>query len=171
MLLIGSPSHSACIASIVRVVAFSQVTPNDVTYTLVVASIFTTVEQSMGITCACLPTLRPLIGRLLEMSKHSSNRTPDDDVSKNSIALRNLRSRPMLNQSNVGESRTGFARLPGDIESGLASLALTVPRDAVVTTHVGTSPSGFEEQPVIPEAIIRQQIIEQHHHHRGAGGL
>ena len=120
----------------------------------------------MGIICASLATLGPLIGRLRDISNNGSKRTLDKDGSKNSVGLRNLRSRPTLNQSNVGESRTGFARLPGDVESGLSDLVATVPRDAVVTTHVGTSPSGFEEPPVIPEAIIRQQTLEQHHQRR-----
>lgn len=156
----------ACIASIIRVTAFSDVKYNDITYTIVLASIFTVVEQSLGIICASLVTLGPLVSRLREISTNSSGRTPDDDVSKDSVILRNLRSRPTLNQSPGGESRTGFARLPEDIESGLSSLAATVPREALVTTHVGTSPSGFEEQPVIPEAIIQQQTLEQHYQNR-----
>lgn len=123
----------------------------------------------MGITCASLATLGPLIGRLRAISTNSSKRTLDNDVSKNSVGLKNLRSRPTLIQSSVGESMTGFARLPGDIESGLADLAATVPREAVVTTHVGTSPSGFEERPVLPETILRQQTLEQHHQRRMDG--
>lgn len=123
----------------------------------------------MGIICASLATLGPLIGRLRAMSTNGSKRTLDKDVSKNSVGLKILSSRPTLNHSNVGESRTGFARLAGDVESGLADMAATVPRDAVVTTHVGTSPSGFEEQPVIPETILRQQTLEQHHQRRMDG--
>lgn len=123
----------------------------------------------MGIICASLATLGPLIGRLRAFSTNGSGGSNDKDVSKNSVVLRNLRSRPTLTHSSVGESRTGFARLPGDVESGLPNLALMVPRDAVVTTHVGTSPSGFEEQPVIPETILRQQTLEQHHQRRMDG--
>ena len=155
--------HSASVASIVRVTAFSEVDFNDITYTIVTASIFTTVEQSMGITCACLPTLRPLIARLREISKNSSNRTPESDIPNDPIALKTLKTRPAFSHTNVGDSRTGFAKLPGDIESGLGSLATTGSRDATVTTHVGTSPPGLKEQPAMPEAILRQQTLEQHH--------
>ena len=166
-LLTCSPLHSASVASIVRVTAFSEVNINDITYTIVTASIFTTVEQSMGIICACLPTLRPLIGRLREMSKHSSDRTPRSDIPKNSMALKPLKSRTAFNHANVGDSRTGFAKLLGDIESGLGGLPTSESREATVTTHVGTSPSGFEEQPAMPETILRQQTLEQHHNQVG----
>lgn len=60
----------ACVASIIRVIAFNVVSFTDITYTIVQPSIWTTIEQSTGIICACLPTLRPLFGRLLN-SAHS----------------------------------------------------------------------------------------------------
>lgn len=130
----------------------------------------------MGIICACLPTLRPLFSHLREMSKYgSSNRASSLEkdalgINKKSIALRKVRSsRPALDKSNVGESGTGFAKLPGDIESKIDGLGLGMAGsgEATVTTRVGTSPSGFEERPAaVPEKILRQQTVEQHHHHR-----
>lgn len=81
--------------------------------------------------------------------------------------------RPALRQAHGGESGAGFARLPGDIESGLVVGVAGEgggegERGGTVTTRVGTSPSGFEERPaaVVPESILRQQTVEQHHHHR-----
>ncbi|KAL8853013.1 MAG: hypothetical protein Q9221_002161 [Calogaya cf. arnoldii] len=62
----------ACIASIVRVVAFNQVNFEDVTYTMVDVEIWTIMEQSIAIICACLPTTRPLIARFLKGVKTSS---------------------------------------------------------------------------------------------------
>ncbi|KAM0805101.1 hypothetical protein BDR22DRAFT_817585 [Usnea florida] len=155
----------ACVASIVRVTAFSQVVEADITYTIVTASIFTVVEQSVGVTCASLPTLGPLILRVRQLSSRSIGTaiTLDHEPSSHlkskpsTIQLKNMRaSRPKYN--GTGDSRTGFAKLPGDMESGLA-----VPAEAVVTTHVGTSPSRFDAKGLVgPETILRQQTLEQH---------
>ncbi|KAI4218473.1 MAG: hypothetical protein LQ349_008701 [Xanthoria aureola] len=54
----------ACTASVVRVVVLSRTKPEDITHGLGASSIWTTGEQSVGITCACLPTIRPLIARI-----------------------------------------------------------------------------------------------------------
>ena len=162
-LLNRSLCHSASVVSIVRVTAFSEIDFNDITYTNVTAAIFGTVEQSMGITCACLLTLRPLITRLREISKTSSNRTLESGIPENPITLKPLNTRPAFSHTNVGDSRTGFTKLPGDIESGLESLTTTGSRDATVTTHVGTSPLRFKEHLAMPGAILRQQTLEQHH--------
>ena len=171
-LLPCSHFHSACLASIIRVTAFSEANSGDFTYTFVLAAIFTTAEQSMGIICACLPTIRPLISRLREMSKNHNDCTPNGDVSKDVIALRNRGVRPALDQSKLGESRTGFARLPGDIEKGLNDFEMTVHREAILTAHVGRNPSGFGQQLVTPETILRQPTFDQYdQHHARIGRL
>ncbi|KAL8967476.1 MAG: hypothetical protein Q9183_002902 [Haloplaca sp. 2 TL-2023] len=70
----------ACVASIVRVTSFDEVVWTDISYTIVGPTVWTTVEQSMGIICACLSTLRPLLTRLLpatpsRMKSGGSNRS------------------------------------------------------------------------------------------------
>ncbi|KAL8692652.1 MAG: hypothetical protein Q9224_003912, partial [Gallowayella concinna] len=65
-------NDSACAASIVRVTSFNEVVWTDVSYTIVSASIWTNVEQSMGIICACLSTLRPLLTRMFPAVTSSS---------------------------------------------------------------------------------------------------
>ena len=117
----------------------------------------------MGIICACLPTLRPLIRWLRQSSKKSSHPTPETDIPVDSITLRNLKTGLSFNHADAGDSRVGFARLPGDVENGLGSVATTGSGEAPVTTYMGTSPSGFEEQRVGLESILRQQTLEQHH--------
>ena len=67
--LIFSDHHSACLASIIRVTALNKVNFNDETYTIVSASLWTIVEQSVGIICACLPTLRPLFSKFKKSSR------------------------------------------------------------------------------------------------------
>lgn len=154
----------------------------------------------MGIICACLPTLRPLVSRLRDdFSKYAnsnSNHPSSSEKShhagiaaKDSIALKNVKpskpkKRPALDGSNVGESGTGFAKLAGDIESGLFTGGLGMTGEGegggvggggggTVTTRVGTSPSGFREErttaaavvEAAPESILRQQTVEQVRHH------
>ena len=66
--------NSACIGSIIRVVAFDQLDFKDITFTLVTASIWTSVEQSLGIICASLPLTRPLFSRFFSNIRGGTNR-------------------------------------------------------------------------------------------------
>lgn len=61
-------------ASIIRVTTFSQVILPDITYTLVTSSTWSTMEQSIGVICACLPVLPNLFRRVFRMkgSKNAS---------------------------------------------------------------------------------------------------
>ena len=52
------------IASVLRVVSFDKYQSDDLMYTGVAAAVWTDVEQSTGILCACLPCMRPLFGRV-----------------------------------------------------------------------------------------------------------
>ncbi|OQD83359.1 hypothetical protein PENANT_c017G11431 [Penicillium antarcticum] len=61
-----------CVVSILRVTSFKLSDMNDPTYTSVDPSIWSSVEQSLGIICACLPTLRPLIRSLSRSSGPST---------------------------------------------------------------------------------------------------
>ncbi|KAL4897648.1 hypothetical protein BDV59DRAFT_190567 [Aspergillus ambiguus] len=53
-----------CITSIVRVIAFDLQNTHDPTYTTVDTAAWSSIEQSVGILCACLPTMRPFFRRL-----------------------------------------------------------------------------------------------------------
>ena len=55
--------YSVCIASIMRVVSYKGVQLNDMTYAGVDSMTWSIVEQSMGIVCACLAIIRPLVWR------------------------------------------------------------------------------------------------------------
>ncbi|MCJ1358338.1 MAG: hypothetical protein MMC33_008337 [Icmadophila ericetorum] len=50
-----------CIASIVRIPLLTDLNPLDVTWTVLAAGTWLQVETNLGIVCACLPTMRPLI--------------------------------------------------------------------------------------------------------------
>lgn len=49
---------SVCITSIIRITKLFQVDSNDVTFRLLNVHVWTSVEASIGVLCACLPTLR-----------------------------------------------------------------------------------------------------------------
>ncbi|ORY57009.1 uncharacterized protein BCR38DRAFT_355377 [Pseudomassariella vexata] len=53
-----------CVVSILRIITFDHMNPTDFTYTNVHTGIWSLVEQSTAILCACLPTLKPLLRRV-----------------------------------------------------------------------------------------------------------
>ncbi len=153
----GETHHlfSACVASIIRVTSYSQIDPEDITYTVIPPDIWTVIEQSMGLICACLLTTKPLFDYLINSylidrakTKNSSGR---DDT-----ALR----RPLKDYSSRSNSRpladvskAGFARL--DAEFALE------PRS--VSTHASTMPGSI--LPVVTDGIMKHQTLEQHFDH------
>lgn len=139
----------ACAASIVRVVAFDQVKLEDVTYTLVTASIWTTIEQSIGIVCACLPTTRPLIKRFISAAKDSNEDTLDRTMKTSSMPLSNYAARQGVHDS-TDTSNGGFVKLTDGGTVGNGS----------VTAHASTA--GPDKPPVAAHTILKQQRLEQH---------
>ncbi|KAF9892862.1 hypothetical protein FE257_000451 [Aspergillus nanangensis] len=53
-----------CIVSVIRVTSFIVQDRQDPTYTTIDTAAWSSIEQSIGIICACLPTLRPFFRRL-----------------------------------------------------------------------------------------------------------
>ena len=143
---------SACVASIVRVVAFNQVDESDITYTIVTASVWTTIEQTMGIICACLPTIRPLFSRLLSHIKNKSSKGTDNssDARSDAIQLSTYNPRPTLRPS-TDSMTAGFARL--DEEEGLPASS--------ISTSAFREPDS-EKIPVAMKGIMRHQTLQQH---------
>lgn len=119
----------------------------DITYTMINVSIWSTIEQSIGIICACLVTYRPLLGRLRSFySRTTDNPRTQGDTSK-STEMPNLRPRPPRRSSDP--STAGFARLyEDDLERGFK-------------THIIASRTpGLQD---VPKVIMKSQTIEQHH--------
>ncbi|OQE29505.1 hypothetical protein PENSTE_c002G02241 [Penicillium steckii] len=63
-----------CVVSVLRIVSFDFTTLEDVTYVSVNPSTWSSIEQSVGVICACLPTLRPLVRTLYGSSNDTSER-------------------------------------------------------------------------------------------------
>ena len=134
-----------------RVVAISWIDVTDITYTIVPVSIWTLIEQNLGIVCACLPTMRPLFGRLLHEIKHSSRRDSDTQkrVHTNVIPLPQYVSRNAAAGSAIA-ARDGFARLSEENMIEMGS----------VTAYASKAENG--SLPAVPDGILKQQRVEQH---------
>lgn len=131
-------------ASIIRVITFNQVRKKDSTYTLKNAILWSAIEQATGIVCACLPTTRPLLGRLFTKMRRSSDKNSESTprIHPNGIALTSYHSRRGIHGS-LDTSKNGFARL----------------EERTVTTDISKTIS--DGTPIIPQGILKQQIFEQ----------
>jgi len=54
-----------CLASIIRYTYLKEVIPVDITFTNLPAGIWSLIEMSIGLVCACLPVMRPLLQYLV----------------------------------------------------------------------------------------------------------
>lgn len=144
---------SVTITSVLRVQAFKPDELNDVTYSTVNTIVWSIVEQGIGIVCACLPTMRPLLIRILsgrlqttseEMGSFgilpdpATNYEPDVDI---------LRS--VFEPAQNSENTIGFAR-PHD------NMVITLPVaqcSTCVSIAAITSPSA-EDGDERPSPII-----------------
>ncbi|KAJ5816708.1 hypothetical protein N7447_008941 [Penicillium robsamsonii] len=80
-----------CIVSILRIISFESAVVSDPTYTSISPATWSSVEQSMGIICACLPTLRPLFRRFYGSSRAASsigNSSAFDSHARSSLSSR-----------------------------------------------------------------------------------
>ena len=59
-----SATHSICIISIVRVISIHRLDYQDVTYSLVLDNICTSLEPTLGVINACLPILQPVVSKV-----------------------------------------------------------------------------------------------------------
>lgn len=129
---------------------FKELKLQDETYTNVEPAIWTVVEQSLGITCACLPTLRPLFGRLLFGTSRARSSTE---------ATRTGRS-GQLNMSKLSNKP-----LPPKPRDELMEGDFEHPSDenvASVTTHASVG-STDDLVGLVPEASLKSHTIEQHY--------
>lgn len=75
--------------SILRIVTFDSANITDATYTSIDSATWSSVEQSVAIICACLPTLRPLFRQLYGGSQ------PNQSLDKSSGSDTNTHSTPI----------------------------------------------------------------------------
>ena len=70
-----------CIVSALRVSVLSTMDFTDITYSIPRANIFSGLEPCIAIILACIPMMRPLLGRSADTTK-GSGRTPVKPMSK-----------------------------------------------------------------------------------------
>lgn len=89
--------YSTTIIGILRLASIMAIGYNDITYTDIVPAIYSNLEPCLAISCACIPTLRPLLnrtrysktgtaifGRGTVMRRTGSGHLPSDQLDKNS---------------------------------------------------------------------------------------
>ncbi|KAJ5942015.1 hypothetical protein N7516_002183 [Penicillium verrucosum] len=74
---------SVCVASVMRVVTLNIFENNDISYSIMEAATWTFVEPCVGIICACLPTMRPLLRALCCSFSWSTGDSKDAPVGNN----------------------------------------------------------------------------------------
>ncbi|KAE9379595.1 hypothetical protein N431DRAFT_500120 [Stipitochalara longipes BDJ] len=111
-----------CVIGIVRLFFVATLKMTDVTYSLVDTYVWSSVETSVGVICACLPTLRPLFMKLFPKSGFETR------VATAPHIYSTERNRPR-NQHDV----ENFERIP---EYQLGSLSPSVSSNtAIIVTH------------------------------------
>ncbi|KAI4202283.1 MAG: hypothetical protein LQ350_002667 [Teloschistes chrysophthalmus] len=157
-----------CVAGILRVLAYHPTQLADSTYSGVGSMTWSIVEQGIGVVCACLPTLRPLMGSI------SPSRSKENTKNNSGIGMDNFRGGTIRSEvGNSGrsawkpgaydsESTVGFARLQDD-EQPLS--AADVQRSVYNPTGNSVTTSGHYEnkngRATIHDGILKEQTIDQ----------
>ncbi len=159
---------SVCIASILRVLAFNADQIADGTYSTVGTVTWSSVEQGLGIVCACLPTLRPLFDRIFPSFRTATNTSSShalgDPHNGKSEFQKSGASQPWRQSAENG-STVGFARLQDEdafptppIE--LQNHAIFAPvSGAGVSTKAG---KGGSHGTMVSGGIMKESTVEQH---------
>ncbi|KAF7587689.1 hypothetical protein BBP40_006875 [Aspergillus hancockii] len=108
-----------CVASIMRVVTLNIFENEDTSYSVMEAATWTFVEPCVGIICACLPTLRPLLRALCCSFSWSTENSKGAPVGKNYRMQRISSSAKNANDEPWGQDRLGdeYALVAGSSNS------------------------------------------------------
>jgi hypothetical protein len=154
-----------------RIIAYKPNQLKDNTYSGVGSMTWSIVEQGIGIVCACLPTLRPVISCMY--TKRSKNHSKEGS---SSIGMDNFRSGTVHSEKTTpgksafrpatyeSESTVGFARLhdeesamsPADVQR---SVYAATPAGTAVSTTAGEGDR--KSAKVVPSGILKEQTMEQ----------
>ena len=153
-----------------RIISYAPDHLKDNTYWGVGSMTWSEVEQGIGIVCACLPTLRPLLVYIYPKAAKSSKAQKGS-----SIDMENFRHSGTINSeiSAPGksawkpvpydsESTVGFARLHDD--DGVMSPAdvqrsVYAPIGAAISTTAGEGDKNATK--IVPAGILKEQTMDQ----------
>ncbi|KAL8702705.1 MAG: hypothetical protein Q9201_004126 [Fulgogasparrea decipioides] len=152
-----------CITGIMRVLAYKPTQLADSTYSGVGSMTWSIVEQGIGIVCACLPTLRPLMGSV------TPNRSKENTKNGSSIGMDSYRPGGVRSEVAAGgksawkpaydsESTVGFARLQDDEQPMSAAdiqRSVYAPVGNTGGMHGKQGPTAFHN------SILKEQTIDQ----------
>ena len=118
---LSNRSNSVCATSVMRIIAYHPNQLKDSTYHGVGSMTWSIVEQGIGISCACLPTLRPLITRLDPRSRKSPNEKDGGSIGMKDYDRGTIHSEITTPEKSAWkiethdiENMAGFARLHDD---------------------------------------------------------
>ena len=101
-LTFSNPDHSTISCSIVRITVNSRLDRDDVTWSYVACTIWSTIEGNVGVICACLPVLAPVLHAFAALF----GSPPSDSAA--------ARSKRAYRRSSTLEDLANFARLEED---------------------------------------------------------
>lgn len=157
-----------CIASVLRVLAFNADQIADGTFSTVGTVTWSSVEQGLGIVCACLPTLRPLFDRVFPSFRNATN-TSSSHALGNSHNAQNEFSKngakTPWRQSAENGSTVGFARLQDEEAFPTPPIELQHHTIFAPVQGAGVSTSaekGGSDGMMVSGGILKESTIEQH---------
>lgn len=168
---------SVCAASTMRILAYKPHQLKDNTYSGADSLTWSIVEQGIGIVCACLPTLRPLVSCIYTgrsksgTSKHGSGR----------VGMSSIRSKAVYPDITIAgksawkaaandcESTVGFTRLqdedtamsPADVQRSVYAPA-PAPSTSIMVAISTVSGEDDEKAPsVVQSKILEERSVRQ----------
>ncbi len=157
-----------------RIIAYKPNQLKDNTYSGVGSMTWSIVEQGIGIVCACLPTLRPVVSCLY--TRGSKNHSKEGS---SGIGMENYQSGTVHSENTTpgksafkpaaydSESTVGFARLhdeesamsPADIQRSVYAPTPYNPIGASISTTAGEGDRKATK--IVPTGILKEQTMDQ----------
>ena len=162
--------RSVCVTSIMRIISYSPDHLKDNTYWGVGSMTWSGVEQGIGIVCACLPTLRPLLSYIYPKGMKSSKAQGGSSIDMNNFRRSGIAHSELSAPGKSAwepatydsESTVGFARLH-DEEAAMSPADVQRSVYAPIGAAISISAAGGERNAtkVVPAGILKEQTMDQ----------
>ncbi|KAL8727053.1 MAG: hypothetical protein Q9166_006296 [cf. Caloplaca sp. 2 TL-2023] len=150
-----------CVISLVRFVQLITNATMDATWSLGIVSVWSTAEPNLGIVSACMPTMKPLLRRVIPQSKRRNARSNKQSGSGSSgpkkISATESFGSSGFNKLKRGRGHQQFRELDDDDEN------LPVGGPTGTQTHITSSEAGKENSGIPMNAIeVKTNMDWQH---------